>query len=256
MRQKSIPPALPLLLIAALGLGACTEYEKHRDPQLSDMELSAATMPEAASVRVPMPPPKPVRIPQRAEAASLWQTGSTGFFGDHRAAQVGDILTVLIEIDDEAQLRNESQRARSSANAIDGSTFLGYESKIDRVLPGLSADDLPSGALVDLSGNSASRGTGQIRRNEKISLKVAGMIVEKLASGNLVVAGRQEVRVNNELRELRVAGIIRPVDIDISNSIPYEKIAEARISYGGKGQLSRVQQPRYGEDALDVVLPY
>ena len=256
MRQKSKHIAPFMLASGLIALSACAQYEEHRNPQLSDMTLDATTMPEAATVRVPLPAPKPVHIPQRAEASSLWQSGSTGFFGDHRASDVGDILTVLIEIDDEAQLENASQRSRSSGNEIDGSTFLGYETKLDKVLPGISEDDLPQGSLVDLSADSSSRGAGKIERNEKISLKVAGMIVQKLSSGNLVVAGRQEVRVNNELRELRVAGIIRPVDIDMSNAIPYEKIAEARISYGGKGQLSRVQQPRYGEDALDVVLPY
>lgn len=249
-------PLLTLTLIAATGFAGCAKYSEHRDPQLSGMVLDAGTMPEAASIRVPQPAPTPARVPQRAEAASLWRTDAQGFFEDNRANAVGDILTVVIEIDDEAQLENESQRSRSSGNEVDGSTFLGYESRIDRVMPGLDAEDLPSGALVDLSSNSASRGAGSIERNERIRLRVAAMVLQELAGGNLVIAGRQEVRVNNELRELRIAGIIRKVDVDMTNSIPYDRIAEARISYGGKGQLSRVQQPRYGEDALDVILPY
>ena len=255
MRQKSRTFA-KILIISCFGLVACDQYKEHRNPEMSEIEVSAVSMPEANVVHVPMPEPEPVRIPQRAEASSLWQTGSTGFFGDHRASRVGDILTVLIEIDDEAELENESRRSRSSGNEIDGSTFLGYGSKLDAILPGINEDDLPTGSIIDLSSGSTSRGQGSIARNEKVSLKVAVMIIRRLANNNMVIAGRQEVKVNNELRELRVAGIIRPVDVDMSNAIPYEKIAEARISYGGKGQLSRVQTPRYGEDVLDVILPY
>lgn len=255
MRQKSLQN-VKILVCASLVLGACSNYSENRNPQLSGIGLDDQTMPEASIVHVPMPDPEPVRTPQRAEASSLWQTGSTGFFGDHRAARVGDILTVMIDIDDEAELENQSRRSRSSGNEIDGSTFLGYGSKLDAVLPGIDPGELPSGSIVDLSSASTSRGQGSIARNEKISLKVAVMIIRRLTNGNLVIAGRQEVKVNNELRELRVAGIIRPVDVDMSNAIPYEKIAEARISYGGKGQISRVQTPRYGEDMLDVVLPY
>lgn len=248
-------PVLALALVAA-GLAGCSRYTDHRDPQLSGMVLDAETMPEATSIRVPQPAPDTLHIPYRAEAASLWRPDAQSFFEDNRAAAVGDILTVVIEIDDEAQLENESERSRSSGNEVDGATFFGYESNLDRYLPGLDPEDLPSGSLVDLSANSASRGAGSIERNERIRLRVAAMVLQELAGGNLVIAGRQEVRVNNELRELRIAGIIRRVDVDMTNSIPYDRIAEARISYGGKGQLSRVQQPRYGEDALDVVLPY
>ncbi|MFG6082819.1 flagellar basal body L-ring protein FlgH [Paracoccus litorisediminis] len=240
----------------SMGLTACTSYQETRNPTVSGIELSAASMPEAAVVSVPMPEPVRRTPPQRAEAASLWQSGNQGFFGDHRATRVGDILTVNIEIDDEAQLKNASSRSRSGEQGIDGSTMLGYEGKLGKILPGINQEDLPSGDLIDLSSSSASQGKGSINRNEKINLKVAAMIIQRLENGNLVIAGRQEVKVNSELRELRVAGIIRPVDIEMNNTIPYEKIAEARITYGGRGQISAVQKPRYGEDALEIALPY
>lgn len=237
-------------------LTGCAKIDEVRNPQLSGMVLDGQTMPEAEVVRVPQPAPEPYVPLARADRASLWAPGSKGFFGDHRAERVGDILTVVIEIRDEAELTNASNRSRSNGTRLGAPTFLGYESKLDRVLPGINADDLPTGDIVDLTSNDSFRGSGSIRREEEISLKVAAMIVQRLSNGNLVIAGRQEVRVNSELRELRVAGIIRPVDIEMSNTIPYDKIAEARISYGGKGQISRAQQPRYGSDALDVVLPY
>lgn len=247
-----------LLLIGALTLSACgavDSYKENRNPQISNMTLDTNVMPEANVVSVPMPEPEHRPAPKRAESASLWQSGNTGFFGDHRASRVGDILTVAIDIDDEAELRNASSRSRSSGQNMDGA-FLGYENKLDKVLPGISEGELPSGDLIDLSSNSSARGNGSIARNEKINLKVAALIIDRLSNGNLVVAGRQEVKVNNELRELRVAGIIRPVDIEMNNTISYDKIAEARITYGGKGQLTAVQKPRYGQDALEVVLPF
>ncbi|TGD61889.1 flagellar basal body L-ring protein FlgH [Tabrizicola sp. WMC-M-20] len=250
------PVARPLALGLALILAACSQGAEHRNPQVGGMILDGTTMPETLNVRVPMPEPEPIRLKQRADAASLWESGSRGFFGDQRAARVGDILTVEIMIKDEAELQNESRRSRSSGTEVDRPTFLGYGSKLDKILPGISEDDLPDGPIIDLTSESSARGQGRISRNETIRLKVAALIVQRLANGNLVIAGRQEVKVNNELRELRVAGIIRPVDIEMNNTIPYQKIAEARISYGGRGQLSQVQQPRYGTDFLDVVLPY
>lgn len=248
--------AILIATIIAAFVSGCAKLDEHRNPQLSDLSLSNQTMPEAAIVSIPMPEPEIKRAPVRAESASLWQNGSGGFFGDQRASRVGDILTVLIDIDDQAQLANASSRSRKSANEVDGPTLFGYESKLSRILPGLNDEDVPSGSLIDLGSASSSEGDGSIKRNEKISLKVAVMIVKRLENGNFVIAGRQEVRVNSELRELRVAGVVRPIDIETSNSIPYEKIAEARISYGGEGQLSRIQQPRYGEDALELILPY
>lgn len=242
------PGRIALAAFVALGLMAgCAEIDERRNPSMTGMVLNGETMPESRNVSVPMPDPKPYIAPQRADRASLWARDSSGFFGDNRAARVGDILTVLIEIDDEAELRNASNRSRQTATNLGQPVLFGFESELSK---------LPDGDIVDLSSGENFRGNGTIRRGEEINLKVAAMIVQTLANGNFVIAGRQEVRVNSELRELRVAGIIRPVDIEMSNTIPYEKVAEARISYGGKGQLSHVQQPRYGVDALEVILPY
>ena len=207
-------------------------------------------------VTIPMPEPVQKRAPVRAESASLWQSGTSGFFGDQRASAVGDILTVLIDIDDKAQLENASSRSRSSGNSVEAPTLFGYESKLAKVLPGLNQEEVPAGNLIDLGSQSTSKGDGSIARNEKISLKVAAMVMQRLANGNIIIAGRQEVRVNNELRELRVAGVVRPGDIEMDNSIPYEKIAEARIAYGGRGQITDVQQPRYGQQVMDAILHF
>lgn len=256
MKNKKNLVSRGLLAASLISISACAKIDEHHDPQLSDLSVDESIISEAAIVSIPMPEKIETPTPVRSEGASLWQKGSTGFFGDQRATEVGDILTVLIEIDDQAQLENGSSRSRKSANSVGAPTLFGYETRIDKVLPGIGAADVPAGGLMDLSSKSSSEGEGSIERNEKISLKVAAMIIKRLENGNFVIAGRQEVRVNSELRELRVAGVVRPVDIGMNNSVPYDKIAEARITYGGRGQISRVQQPRYGEDALDVILPY
>ncbi len=244
-------------LVATLALSACGQYTKHRNPELSDMVLNGETMPEVNRISVPMPETEPMSPPKRAEASSLWGTNTRSFFGDRRAQAVGDLLTVVIDINDSASLRNASERSRSGGTDVKDPVFLGYGGQIDKILPGVDASDLPTGgSIVDLGSSSSTAGEGSIKRNESIELRVAAMIVKELPNGNFVIGGRQEVKVNQELRELRVAGVIRPVDIMIDNTIPYDQIAEARIAYGGRGQLSRVQQPRYGEDFLDVILPY
>ncbi|KKL04350.1 hypothetical protein LCGC14_2616950, partial [marine sediment metagenome] len=226
--------AAPLLLSMALLAGCSVSEVFDRDPEVSDVALTPATMPEVARVQVPMPPPEPPRKRERAEAASLWGGGgSDGFFADQRASEVGDILTIRIDIQDEARLSNSTDRSRSGGGSVGFPSFFGYGTQIDKILPGVGPEDLPTGDIVDLSAASQASGSGSIKRNETISLRVAALVVQKLPNGNLVVAGRQEVKVNQELRELRVAGIIRPEDVSRNNAIDYDKIAEARIAYGG-----------------------
>ena len=238
---------------ALLALSACTlPGGADRDPRVSPIRVDTQTIPEAAAVSVPMPaftPPRPTRTAQRA---SLWQASDAGFFADRRAGEVGDILTIDIEIDDQARLSNESERRRQGGASIGAPRVLGLE----RVVEGLTRSAGADIDLVDVGAESNAAGSGSIDRAETISLTVAATVVQKLPNGNLVVAGRQEVKVNSELRELRIAGIIRPADIRYDNTIPYDKIAEARITYGGYGQLSRQTRTGYGEDAVDVILPY
>ncbi|WP_417744035.1 flagellar basal body L-ring protein FlgH [Salipiger sp.] len=237
-------------------LVGCSSPAFDRDPELSPVGVDPSELAAARNVSVPMPPPEAVRVPYRAEGASLWERGSAGFFGDQRATQVGDILTIIIEIDDEARLSNESDRSRTGRSTLAFPKFFGYGTQIDKILPGVGPEDLPEGNLVDITSTTGASGDGSVERNEAISLRMAALVVQQLPNGNLVVLGRQEVKVNEELRELRVSGIIRPQDINRDNSIPYDKMAEARIGYGGRGAISRQQTRGYGEDVLDIILPY
>lgn len=240
-----------LALLAALGVAACGAGERIANigqaPELSPIQNPVA-QPGYTPVRLPMPAPQ---IPE-VRPNSLWQAGSRAFFRDQRADEIGDILTVLIRIDDEATLTNQTSRTRGSEEGAGLPAFLGFESQLGGILP----DEVDPGNLIEFGSDSSSRGAGQIRRGERIELQVAAVVTEILPNGNLVIYGRQEVRVNFEARDLQIAGVIRPEDVTSQNTISYEKIAEARVSYGGRGQITDVQQPRYGQQLYDIVFPF
>jgi flagellar L-ring protein FlgH len=187
-----------------------------------------------------------------SDDSSLWTAGRSSLFGDRRATQRGDILTVVIEIDESAEISNSTGRSRTGSEKMKIPSLLGIPQRIDDILPeGAAMAD-----AVDTSGTSTFKGNGSVSRNEKLTLRVAATVVEELPNGVLRIEGQQEVRVNFELRELIVTGYVRPVDISRQNEITYDKIAGAQISYGGRGQITDVQQPRYGQQVADVLLPF
>lgn len=203
-----------------------------------------------AMMRQPIPDAPKARIP--SARASLWTSGRDSLLGNQRAERPGDILTVVIEIDDSAEISNSTSRSRSGSENMSIPSLLGIPQRVNEILPdGASLDN-----AVGTSSSSASNGDGSVRRNEKLTLRIAATIVDILPNGVLALQGSQEVRVNFELRELLVSGYVRPVDISRQNEISYDKIAAARISYGGRGQISDVQQPRYGQQIADILLPF
>jgi flagellar L-ring protein precursor FlgH len=235
----------------AVALGGCNMLSRlanvGQEPPMTTIQNPVAA-PAYRPVSMPMPSPRP----DNRQANSLWRAGSRAFFKDQRAGDVGDILTVLIQIEDKAELSNTSTRSRANSEDASLNAFLGYESSLNRVLP----QTINPGSLIELDSQLSNNGAGTINRDESIQLKVAAVISQVLPNGNLVVHGRQEVRVNFEVRELQIAGIIRPEDVTAENTISYEKVAEARISYGGRGHISDVQQPRYGQQILDIIFPF
>ena len=244
---------LPVALSAALAIGltGCNTVDRLQNigkaPDLSPIQAPQVT-PTAQPVSLPMPPPRATT----RQANSLWQGGSRAFFKDQRADKVGDILTVMIQIDDQARLNNTTSRSRNNAENAQLPAFLGLESNLARILP----DEVNPARLTEFGSTTSNTGAGKVQRDEKIELKVAALVSQVLPNGNMVIQGRQEVRVNFEVRELLIAGVIRPEDIASDNTISYEKIAEARISYGGRGQITDVQQPRYGQQLFDIVFPF
>lgn len=245
-----------LLVTAFIALSApgCVSRLDHlgKAPSMSPPGEPREALPPIADDRVALARAIPRGEEEAGPAGSLWRSGPTSLFGDRRARTLGDIVTVVIEIDEEAEIRNRTNRARDATEGLSIPDFFGLPSLADKVLPGTGALD----PAIDASSNSASNGDGSIRRQEKVTLQVAATVVRVLPNGHLVISGNQEMRVNSELRDLQVAGVIRPEDISRRNTITYEKIADARILYGGRGTLTDLQDPRYGHQALDAVLPF
>ena len=187
-----------------------------------------------------------------AGPASLWRAGARGFFRDQRARRVGDIVTIEITIADRAKIQNRTVRDRKNGDTMGLAGLFGVQQRLARVLPG-SPDPAK---LVALDSAAKHQGSGAIDRAETIRLAVAAVVTQVLPNGNLVIRGRQEVRVNFEVREVVVAGVVRPEDIRPDNTVPSDRIAELRVGYGGRGQITDVQQPRWGAQVLDILLPY
>jgi flagellar L-ring protein FlgH len=242
----------PLVTIGVIGLsaltGGCAAIDRLANvgekPKLSAIDNPTA-QPGYKPVQMPMPTPQPATY----NPNSLWRTGSRSFFKDQRAQQVGDILTVAVNITDKAAIANQTQRSRKNS---EDSTVDSFWAR--KTLP-ITNTTLPA-TLLATDSNSSVDGKGSVNRQEALQTNVAAVVTQVLPNGNLVVEGKQEVRVNFEVRELVVAGIVRPEDIASDNTIESTKIAEARIAYGGRGQISDVQQARYGQQIMDVLLPF
>ncbi len=183
---------------------------------------------------------------------SLWQSNSATFFGDPRAAEIGDILTVAINITDRAQISNQTARARTSAEDSDLTNFFGGEA----ALSSFFNDAIQPGSVASFGTTSSTQGSGSVNRSETIELTAAAIVVDVLWNGNMVIHGRQEVRINNEVRELLISGIVRPEDIAADNTIDHQQIAEARISYGGRGHISEMQRPPIGQELYNLLWPF
>jgi flagellar L-ring protein precursor FlgH len=236
-----------LSLLALAALGGCSTLDDIRTPTLTAVG-TGVPRDQPAPMYLPMPRPQE----EKYAANSLWKAGARTFFNDQRAGRQGDLLTIKISIDDSAQFSNSTNRARTSSSDSGLTNFFGLEKAIGRALPG----DVDPTSMLSGEGATKMQGSGAVNRQEKIELTVAAMVTNILPNGNLVISGRQEVRVNNELRELTVAGIIRPEDISADTTIRNDQIAEARISYGGRGVVSAMQKPGWGQRVGDAVAPW
>ncbi len=249
---------LSLTLLACSALTACGAVDRVANigqaPETSKI-VNPTTQPDYQPVSLPMPTPKNAN----RQRNSLWAADRQTFFKDQRASDIGDIITVLIDIQDEATLDNESERTRNSSEDASLASFLGYQNALDRILPEDITDangDLTNPDIVGLNADSVHSGQGSIEREEEIAVRMAALVTQILPNGNMVISGRQEVVVNFEKRILQVDGVIRPQDISTANTVSSDQIAEARIAYGGEGQITDVQQPRYGQQLYDIVFPF
>lgn len=235
-----------------LALGACASVVERVSEIGQAPPMAAIQNPLEQPTYRPVTTPLPALETAPRLANSLWRPGSKAFFRDQRAARVGDILTVNVKIDDKAAVSNATNRSRDGTDTGGITGLFGLEGQLTKVLP----DAIDPTALLDVTGKTTTAGTGAVTRSEAINLTVAALVTQILPNGNLVIQGRQQVVVNFELRELTVSGIVRPEDISATNTINHSQIAEARISYGGKGQIMDMQQPRYGQQLLDIIAPF
>ena len=236
-----------LVLLSLVGLANCSglaELSETGHPPRMTHTSDPTLAPEYRPVTMPMPPLQP----PPTEVGSLWRPGSRAFFKDQRASQVGDLLTVKVEIADNASLTNNTTAVGSGSEDFGIPSLFGFKGKALSHVTGSDA--------LNTSSASANAATGNIRRVEAVALTLAGTITQVLPNGNFVVVARQEVRINGELRQLMVTGGVRPQDITEDNTVTHDRIAEARISYGGRGQLTKLQTPRYGQQILESVLPF
>jgi flagellar L-ring protein precursor FlgH len=237
-----------ILMVGVLAVSGCGKLEQvGRAPEFTGLEGTDQHYAMYASDM-----PKDIPTKTASDGSSLWESGTQSLFGDRRAARRGDIVTVVIEINDSASISNSTGRSRSGQQKSGLPDFLGIPQRIDESLP----DGASMASAYESKSSSTFKGQGSVSRNEKLTLRIAATVVEELPNGVLKVEGQQEVRVNFEMRELIVTGYVRPTDISRQNEITYDKIAGARISYGGRGQITDVQQPTYGQQVADIVMPF
>jgi flagellar L-ring protein precursor FlgH len=246
------PVKFAAALMLATALTGCNTLsrlsEVNRGPQMSEISNPTAAE-DYRPVSMPMPAPEP----QSANPNSLWRPGAKAFFKDERAKNVGDIVTVTVSIDDSASLANNTTRAREDSEDVGVDNLFGLGSKFYK---NHLSGHVVQGSELTLDTESDNEGDGTIDRSESISLTFAAVITQVLPNGLLAFMGRQEVKVNAELRELQVTGLVRPEDIESDNTISHDKIAEMRVAYGGRGTLSDLQQPRWGYQLIDILFPF
>jgi flagellar L-ring protein precursor FlgH len=234
-----------IITLALLGsaLAGCSAVDRIESigaaPKLAPVGNPADQQIVAA---IPQPPPI------THVGNSLWQAGAHSFFHDPRATHVGDVITVNVSISDTAKLSNTTNSSRTNSDDAGLTNFFGLENALPKSIS-------PS-SLVKMGSNNSNVGAGGINRSEAINMTLAALVAQVLPNGNLVIAGHQQVLVNNEMRDMQVSGIVRTEDITAQNTVDLAQIAEARINYGGKGTVSNVQQPRYGSQLFDILMPW
>jgi len=250
--MRSMLAKAAVLAVSAAALAGCTTVDRLENigkaPDLAPIQTPMATMAPAATPA--MGQIQMAALPQPSYSTnSLWQQDARSFFHDPRASRIGDLLTVNVSVADAAKISNTTSRSRTNADNANMTNFFG----LDKVIAHAGADPT---SLVKMGSDTSNVGAGSVDRSEAINLTLAAVVAQVLPNGNLIINGHQQVRVNNEMRDLQIAGIVRPEDITNANTIDLAQIAEARVSYGGKGQITDVQQPRLGSQLYDILMPF
>ncbi len=247
---RAVKLLAPLFIVGSLA--ACTETMTRLAEVGNGPELTKITNPTASPDYRPVSMPMPTPEIAEENPNSLWRAGARAFFKDHRAKEIGDILTVSLDFTDSATFDNTTTRARADTEDTDVTNLLGYEAEFTEFLP----QGITPGSVMSFGSAHDTSGVGNITREETLSLSMAAVVTQILPNGNLVIMGRQEMLVNKEIRELMVSGVVRPGDIESDNTIEHTAIAEMRVAYGGRGTLSELQKPRWGTQIWDIIFPF
>ena len=231
------------LLLAGVSLTACSAVDRIRNIGEAP-RLDAVGNPAGTKIVDEIPRPQPITHIDN----SLWQPGAQSFFHDPRAMHIGDVITVNVTVADTAKLSNTTSRSRANSDDANLTNFFGLEN----ALP----SSINPASVVKMGSDTSNVGAGSVQRNETINMTLAALVAQVLPNGNLVIDGHQQVRVNNELRDMRLSGIVRREDITQNNTVNLSQIAEARVNYGGRGLVTDMQQPRYGSQLFDILMPW
>lgn len=247
---------LVIVFSSLILLSSCVSSQKDRLKWVGkEPPLTESKIPESKQLEsMKWPTSKTTKdLQANVKKNSLWSEDAKQFFADTRAKNIGDILNVNVSVSDKAELDNSTERSRAESDKLGIPKLFGAENNL--LIKNLPGTPDPS-ELLSKSSTLDNKGSGSIDREEKIETKVAAVVTQVTSNGNLVIYGSQEIRVNNEVRQLTIEGVVRPDDISPQNTVDATRIAEARISYGGKGIISDVQQPRIGNQVIDIITPF
>lgn len=249
MKQQTL-----ISLLALTALSACAGTMEKLEGIGKPPALAHVKDPTAEPDYRPLTWPLPESpVPTQAAANSLWQPGARAFFRDGRAARVGDILRVKINITDQAEFKNDTTNTRNTQEKLTAPTFFGFERKLRSYTPVVNP---VAGALADVTGGNTHQGNVTAKRKETVQTQLAAMVTQVLPNGNFVIQGKQEFLMNYDVREVSINGVVRPQDIGSDNTVDSTQVAEARITYGGRGQNMDTMQRRWGSQAIDIISPF
>lgn len=196
----------------------------------------------------PVPPPWMTEKVEEKQTGSLWTDTSSSLWKDVKACRVGDIVTITVSEQSQASKQSSTQTGKTK-------DFSG-----DFKFVGLTAGD----KLVMDQGNfgykgkfdNQFQGNGVTSKADSMSTYMTATVVQVLPNGNLLIRGSRWTKVNDELQQIVLEGVVRPNDINRKNEVLSQNIADAKIFFTGKGPVTAQQKPGWLLQFLDVVNPF
>ncbi|HIJ80670.1 MAG TPA: flagellar basal body L-ring protein FlgH [Desulfuromonadales bacterium] len=184
-------------------------------------------------------------------SGSIWQASSGSVFEDFKARRRGDIVTIVITETASASKAAKTDTSRGTTLNAGIPNFMGLE-KVGLLKNNIG--DLSK--LINASVDSTYKGSGSTSRQENLNATIAARVIDVFPNGNMFIEGRRNIRVNNEDQEIILEGTVRSRDITANNTVASTNIADARISYSGRGIVSDRQGPGWLMNVVDKVWPF